>query len=149
MGLATHLLQQPCRVPLRRIVGAEQGTVLEHITVHIVKNGISVIRGQAFIRVVRERGIVWIVRKVARRVIGERFGGNDGIIGHILNSSLGYSTELIISITKFGILVKVFSERLKTATPEGVAEKLMNNNYLLFNSWCNCLSQLCISAIFS
>ena len=64
-------------------------------------------------------------RRSSRREIGiirKRFGGNDGIVSQILDSPRRYSAEFIISITKFGILVKAFSERLKTATPEGVAE---------------------------
>ena len=104
-------------------VGAGKGTVREHITVKVIAYGVAVERDQTVVGVILEVA-VRCGGYVTRRVITERFGGNDRVIAELLDSSRSHSAETIISITHFGRICKYFHQK----HPHSVGVKSIANS---------------------
>ena len=73
-----------------RVVGAGKRTVREHITVEVIAYGVAVEYGQTVVGIILE-ATLRSIGNVARCIVVECLGRNDGVIAELLDRSRSYS----------------------------------------------------------
>jgi len=108
--------------PICGIVGAGKGTVRQHIAVKVVADCIAVESDQSIVSIVCKT-TVRSIGDIACGVVSEGFFRKNVVV-QILRRSLGYSAEAIISITEFGILVKMLCIKMPPPNRRLVGEDI-------------------------
>ena len=93
--------------PVGRVVSKALLTVAKHIAVHIIRYSVAVEHHQTVVRIILEAA-VRSLDNVTRTIVGEALAGKD-FVTFVLNRAASYSVQVIISITRSGVICKMFS----------------------------------------